>query len=75
MKLKWYKLLFVKQRRVGSNPSTSAMSKIRVGNKQNSFLNGEWAGHVRGWWKRHTSKRRRSQDKKEIKQTESTGGI
>ena len=22
------------------------MPKIRVGNKQNSFLNGEWAGHV-----------------------------
>ena len=24
------------------------MSKIRVGNKQNSFLNGEWAGQVSG---------------------------
>jgi len=22
------------------------MSKLRVGNKENSFLNGEWAGHV-----------------------------
>lgn len=52
---------------VGSNPALSAMSKIRVGNKQNSFLNGEWAGHVRGWWKKYTSKKRRNQDKKEIK--------
>jgi len=43
------------------------MSKIRVGNKQNSWLNGEWASHVRGWWKRHTSKRRRKEDKKIIK--------
>lgn len=53
------------------------MSKIRVGNKQNSFLNGEWAGHVRGWWKKYTSKKRRSVDKKEIKKgkTEATGGI
>ena len=43
------------------------MSKIRVGNKDNSFLNGEWAGHVRGWWKRHTSKMRRNRDKEIIK--------
>lgn len=43
------------------------MSKIRVGNKQNSYLNNEWAGHVRGWWKKLTSSRRRKQDKKEIK--------
>lgn len=43
------------------------MSKIRVGNKQNSYLNGEWAGHVRGWWKKLTSKKRRKVDAKEIK--------
>jgi len=43
------------------------MSKIRVGNKQNSYLNGEWAGHVRGWWKKYTSSIRRMEDKKEIK--------
>ena len=40
------------------------MSKIRVGNKQNSFLNGEWAGHVRGFFKKFTSKLRRNQQKK-----------
>lgn len=43
------------------------MSKIRVGNKQNSYLNGEWAGHVRGWWKRFTSKMRRNESKIIIK--------
>ena len=44
------------------------MNKLRVGNKQNSGLNGEWAGHVRGWWKRYTSKKRRNATKKLIKQ-------
>jgi len=39
------------------------MPKIRVGNKQNSFLNGEWAGHVRGFWKKYTSRKRRNKDK------------
>lgn len=42
------------------------MVKIRVGNKQNSFLNGEWAGHVRGAWKRLTSHIRRSESKRII---------
>jgi hypothetical protein len=42
------------------------MGKIRVGNKQNSFLNNEWAGHVRRWYKRFTSGRRRDVGKKEI---------
>lgn len=42
------------------------MNKIRVGNKQNSFINGQWAGHVRGWWKRFTSSKRRMKDKKVI---------
>lgn len=41
--------------------------KIRKGNKQNSFLNGEWASHVRRWFKKYTSGRRRSNDKKIIK--------
>jgi hypothetical protein len=43
------------------------MSKIRVGNKQNSFINGEWAGHVRGFYKRFTSHKRRSLEKIIIK--------
>ena len=44
------------------------MSKLRVGHKENSRLNGEWAGHVRGFMKRFTSKRRRNDGKKIIKQ-------
>ena len=43
------------------------MSKIRVGNKENSFLNGEWAGHVRNWGKKLTAKIRRSEDKKVVR--------
>jgi len=43
------------------------MGKIRVGNKANSILNGEWAGHVRAWGKRFTSRYRRQEDKKEIR--------
>jgi len=39
----------------------------QIGNKQNSFLNGEWAAHVREWWKRSTSKARRLADKKIIR--------
>lgn len=42
------------------------MPKLRVGNKQNSFINGEWAGHVRGFWKKHTSGKRRRIEKDEI---------
>lgn len=38
----------------------------RIGNKQNSFINGKWAGHVRGWWKRYTSKKRRVKEAVEI---------
>jgi len=44
------------------------MSKLRVGHKQNSFLNGEWAGHVREDGKKHTSRIRRNEDKKVIKE-------
>jgi len=40
--------------------------KLRVGNKQNSFLNGEWAGHVRKWGKKYTASIRRGVDKKII---------
>ena len=39
---------------------------MRVGNKINSGLNGEWAKHVRGWWKRYTSSKRRIEGKEEI---------
>ena len=42
--------------------------KIRVGNKQNSYLNGEWAGHVRKYGKKITSGIRRMFDKKIIKE-------
>jgi hypothetical protein len=44
------------------------MSKLRVGHKINSWLNGEWAGHVRAWRKKHTSGKRRSWDKKIIRE-------
>jgi hypothetical protein len=44
------------------------MGKIRVGNKQNSFLNGEWGGHVRGKMKKFTSRIRRVFGKREIKE-------
>jgi hypothetical protein len=43
------------------------MAKIRVGNKQNSKLNGEWAGHVRGKMKKVTSSKRRMVDKDILK--------
>lgn len=44
------------------------MSKIRPGNKWNSYLNGEWAKHVTGKEdKRITSKARRNWDKQVIK--------
>lgn len=42
------------------------MGKIRVGNKQNSAINGEWAGHVRGKTKKVTSGKRRAISKKMI---------
>ena len=43
------------------------MSKLRVGHKENSFLNGEWAGHVRRLGKKWTAKIRRNVDKKVIR--------
>jgi hypothetical protein len=39
----------------------------RVGNKQNSVLNGEWAIHVKKWMKRMTAHIRRNEGKKEIR--------
>ena len=42
------------------------MNKLRIGNKQNSLLNGEWAGHVRKWGKRFTAKIRRMKNKETI---------
>ena len=43
------------------------MAKIRVGHKENSHLNGEWAGHVRRIGKKITAKIRRNVDKKIIR--------
>ena len=43
------------------------MNKLRVGNKQNSFLNGEWAGHVRKAWKKIISGIRRTHLKKDLR--------
>ena len=43
------------------------MAKTRVGHKENSFLNGEWAGHVRRFGKKWTAKIRRNADKKIIR--------
>ena len=44
------------------------MGKLRVGHKENSFLNGEWRFHAgSSWLKRFTSKKRRNLDKKTIR--------
>ena len=43
------------------------MGKLRVGHKENSFLNGEYAGHVRILGKKWTAKIRRNVDKKVIR--------
>jgi hypothetical protein len=50
---------------IGKNENK--MGKVRVGNKQNAVLNGEWAGHVRRWWKKFTSGKRRAVSKRFIK--------
>jgi len=42
------------------------MSKLRVGNKENSAINREYAGHVRRFMKRFTSKKRRRLGEKDI---------
>jgi hypothetical protein len=41
---------------------------MRKGNKQNAFLNGEWAAHMRKWGKFMTAKIRRNVDKKVIRE-------
>ena len=43
------------------------MSKLRVGHKENSYLNGEWVNHVDKWLKRWTAKKRRRVNKKQLK--------
>ena len=40
----------------------------QIGNKLNSALNGEWAKHVRRWWKKYTSGKRRTKDKEIIRE-------
>jgi hypothetical protein len=39
---------------------------MRKGNKQNAFLNGEWAMHMKKFGKRFTAKIRRTVNKKVI---------
>lgn len=51
---------------VSSNKSINNI--MRVGNRINSFLNGEWAKHVRKFGKKRGSKKRRVLAKIEIKQ-------
>jgi hypothetical protein len=41
---------------------------MKPGNKQNAALNGEWARHVRRWYKQYTSGVRRMRDKQIIKE-------
>lgn len=48
---------------------------MKIGNKQNAFLNGEWAVHVRRWFKKHTAKKRRAVDKKEIRDELKNSGV
>ena len=43
------------------------MGKIRVGNKQNSFLNGEWCKHMKKFGKRFTAGIRRNVGKEIIR--------
>lgn len=42
------------------------MGRLRRGNKQNSFINGEWGAAGDRWLKRFTSKKRRKLGKKDI---------
>ena len=42
------------------------MPKTRVGNKENSQLNGERVNHAKWWLKRWTAKKRRRVGKTEI---------
>jgi hypothetical protein len=45
----------------------------QIGNKLNSKLNREWAKHVRKWFKRITSHKRRKQGKKIVNKQLSEG--
>ena len=47
------------------------MGKIRRGNKQNSFINGEWGASGNSWLKRFTSKKRRRLGKTDIDKRQS----
>ena len=48
---------------------------MRIGNKQNSALNGVWAGHVDKWMKRQTAKKRRIRGKNDIKRIRIQGDV
>ena len=39
----------------------------RIGNKINSWLNNQWVGHAKPYWKKYGSRVRRIMAKKEIK--------
>lgn len=39
------------------------MGKVRKGNAENAKINGEWGAHIKAWFKRVTSGKRRMQDK------------
>jgi hypothetical protein len=44
------------------------MAKLRPGHAANSKLNGEWGAHVRAWYKKYTSGKRRMLDKRIIRE-------
>lgn len=46
------------------------MGKIRVGNKQNSFLNKQWAQHAKEEGKKRANSVRRRIDKEEANKSE-----
>jgi hypothetical protein len=45
------------------------MPKLRVGNKQNASLNGEWGAHMRAAGKKQTAKLRRAAKKEDLFKT------
>jgi hypothetical protein len=63
-------LILRKPRHAGSFAAAMGYKFMaQIGNANNCKLNGEWAKHVRGKFKRYTSKVRRAVDKKIIRQT------
>lgn len=44
------------------------MGRRKIGSRENSYLNGEWAKHGRPWGKKIASKKRRKKGKKDIKE-------